>query len=134
MPVVSHGVDLIDCKRVAAMMKRHPERFLTRILTPRERDYVNQFRNATQRVAGRFAAKEAILKMLGTGWVGRIAWTDMEILNNPAGAPQVALSGECARIAGRLGISRILLSITHTADQAMASAIGVDERKPPEPR
>ena len=78
-------------------------------------------------LAGRFAAKEAILKVLGTGWRGQIAWRDMEILNDPNGQPHVVLSGESQRIAAQLGITRILISITHTEHYAAASAIGVSE-------
>jgi len=78
-------------------------------------------------IAGRFAAKEAILKMLGTGWRGQIAWTDMEISNDAAGQPHVTLSGHTAEVARRLGVVRILLSITHTEKNAAASAIGLSE-------
>ena len=129
MSVVAQGIDLIECSRIASMRERHGDRFLSRILTSREQAYVGQFKDPVQRIAGRFAAKEAILKMLGTGWVGDIAWTDMEIVNNPAGVPHVSLSGRCAEIAGTLGIARVLLSITHTADYAAASAIGVGRRR-----
>ena len=127
--MVAQGIDLIECSRIASMRERHGDRFLSRILTSREQAYVGQFKDPVQRIAGRFAAKEAILKMLGTGWVGDIAWTDMEIVNNQAGVPQVSLSGRCAEIAGTLGIARVLLSITHTADYAAASAIGVGGRR-----
>jgi holo-[acyl-carrier protein] synthase len=127
MSVIAQGIDLIECGRVASLLERHAGRFLERILTPREREYVSRFKNPVPRVAGRFAAKEALLKMLGTGWRGNIAWTDMEILNDRSGVPAVMLTGECARIAGELGIRRVLLSITHTADHAAASAIGLGD-------
>ena len=78
-------------------------------------------------MAGRFAAKEAILKVLGTGWRGKIAWRDMEILNDKAGQPGVTLTGECKRVADGLGITRILVSITHTEHYAAATAIGIAE-------
>ena len=127
MAVVGHGIDLIECERIATLRSRHGDRFVRRILTEREREYVSRFKDPVQRIAGRFAAKEAVLKMLGTGWVGRIAWTDMEILNDRAGVPGMTLTGECARIAEAKGVHRVLISITHTERYAAASAIGVRE-------
>jgi len=127
MQVISHGIDLVECSRVARLMAEHPERFLRRILTDAERRYVEAQRDPVPSVAGRFAAKEAVLKVLGTGWRGQISWRDMEVLNDKAGKPNVGLTGECARVAERLGIGRILLSITHTANYASASAIGLGE-------
>lgn len=125
MRIISNGIDLIECERIARMMADYPERFLGRILTDAERAYVETKRDPVPHVAGRFAAKEAILKVLGTGWRGKIAWRDMEVLNSEAGEPRVSLTGECERIAGLLGISRILLSITHTPNYAAANAIAV---------
>jgi len=125
MTLVGHGIDLIECARIEKIRREHPEQFLARILTPAERAYCERHRDPTPRIAGRFAAKEAILKVLGTGWRGAISWTDMEILNDSAGRPVVSLSGECARLAGELGITEVLISITHTENYASASAIGV---------
>ncbi len=124
MPIVGHGIDIIECERVAAVYERHGDRLLDRLLTPAEREYVLARRTMIQSLAGRFAAKEAILKVLGTGWRGAIAWRDMEILNDGNGQPHVTLTGECARIAEAKGIRRIHVSITHTAAYAAASAIG----------
>lgn len=125
MVIISHGIDLVDCARIADLLERHRERFLERMFTAAERARMDRLRNPVPHIAGRFAAKEAILKVLGTGWRGEIGWTDMEITNDAFGAPHVALSGECANIARKRGIVRILLSISHTDAQAMASAIGV---------
>lgn len=127
MAVVSHGIDLIECARIDRIWREHPDRFLSRILTSAERAYCERHRDPTPRIAGRFAAKEAILKMLGTGWRGQVAWTDIEILNDESGRPLATLSGECARIAADLGLSRVLISITHTETLAAASAIGVSD-------
>jgi holo-[acyl-carrier protein] synthase len=127
MKIVGQGLDLIECERVAVVVERHGQRFLDRVLTPCEQAYCNTHRDAIPRIAGRFAAKEAILKMLGTGWRGRIAWTDMEITNDPAGRPQVALTGHTAEISTEQGISHVLVSITHTANYAAATAIGLAE-------
>lgn len=125
MSVVNVGMDLVECSRIAGLLERHPERFLERVLTARERQTAAQFRDPAAHVAGRFAAKEAILKVLGTGWRGNIAWTDMEIVNDSAGKPEATLTAECARIARDRGIGRILLSITHTRDYAAATAVGL---------
>ncbi len=81
--------------------------------------------NSIENYAGRFAAKEAILKLVGTGWRGKIAWTDIEVTNDPSGRPEVTLSGEVQRIARELGIERISISITHTANFAIASAVAL---------
>jgi len=125
MSIVAHGIDLVACGRVGEICRRHGDRFLERILTPGEIAYVRRQRRLQQHVAGRFAAKEAILKVLGTGWRTRISWKDMEILNDRLGKPEVRLSGECARIAQNLGIDRVLISISHTGEYALASAIAV---------
>jgi holo-[acyl-carrier protein] synthase len=127
MSIIAHGIDLIECSRIEHIHREHPERFLARILTENERRYCERHKDSVPRIAGRFAAKEAILKVLGTGWKGDISWTDIEVINDPSGQPHVTLSGPCARIAAELGITRILLSITHTQNYAAASAIGIAE-------
>ena len=125
MPVISHGIDLVECERIKALLDRHRDRFMERVLTEKERTNADRFRQPVPHISGRFAAKEAILKVLGTGWRGQIAWTDIEITNDEFGQPQVALSGECADVAEKLGIRHIVLSISHTDNHAMASAIGM---------
>ena len=124
MSILGHGLDLVECARIAQVLRDHGQRFLDRVLTPAEQERAKQFKNPTSFIAGRWAAKEAILKMIGTGWRGGIAWTDMEILPDALGRPVVTFTGETARLAGQLGIRRILLSITHTEHHAAASAIG----------
>src|SRR6266404_930631 len=127
MRIIAQGLDLIECERIAKILREHPDRFLARILTPTERAYCEKHKDPVQRIAGRFAAKEAILKALGTGWRGQIAWTDIEILNDSAGQPHVTLAGHCRHVAATLTITKILLSITHTEKYAAASALGVAE-------
>lgn len=127
MAVVEHGIDLIECARVAGVLERHGDRFVNRILTETEREAAKRFADPVPHVAGRFAAKEAILKMLGTGLRGQISWTDIEIVNDVLGQPRVTLRGECLRIATARGIDRVLLSISHTREHASASAIGVGD-------
>ncbi len=124
MEVLAHGIDLIECSRIASILERHGERFLNRVLTDAERERAGRFVKPIPHIAGRFAAKEAVLKMLGTGWRGEISWHDIEIRNDSLGQPLVRLTGACSRIAADKGIGRVLLSITHTEHYACASAIG----------
>ena len=124
MGIVGHGIDLAEVARIAQMRAEHGEHFLNRCFTAAEQTYCLAHRDADIHFAGRFAAKEAILKVLGTGLRGQIGWTDMEILNDAVGKPHLTLTGESARIAADLGINKWHLSITHTAGLAMASAIG----------
>ncbi len=128
MNVISQGIDLVECSRIAAILDRHQTRFLFRVLTAKEREAASRFADAIPHISGRFAAKEAVLKALGTGWRGQISWKDIEVTNNSLGKPDVQLSGECSRIAQKLGVTRILLSITHTRTHAVASAIALDDK------
>lgn len=123
MPIIGHGIDLVEIPRIARLLADHAEHFLERCFTPAELDYCLAHKFPAERLAGRFAAKEAILKALGTGWRGQIAWTDMEIVNDLAGKPALTLSGECARLAAAQHISRWHISISHAGGYASASAI-----------
>lgn len=125
MKIVAHGIDLVDCPRIEQMVQRHGDRFVNRVFTAGEQAYASANKNEIEKLAGRFAAKEAILKLMGTGWRGKIAWTDIEVLNNAAGQPQVTLSGEVKKIADGLGVRQISVSITHTANFAIASAVAL---------
>lgn len=128
MEIVAHGIDLVDCPRIEEMLKRHGERFMKRVFTAAEQAYAEAKKNKIEKLAGRFAAKEAILKLMGTGWRGKIAWTDIEIINNAAGQPEVTLDGEVEKIAEGLGIKHVSVSITHTANFAIASAVALTEK------
>jgi len=125
MEIIAHGIDLVDCPRIEQMIERHGERFIRRVFTDTEQAYAEANKNEVEKLAGRFAAKEAILKLVGTGWRGKIAWTDIEIINNAAGQPEVTLGGEVKKIADKLGIKHISVSITHTANFAIASAVAL---------
>jgi len=127
MEIVAHGIDLVDCPRIEAMVERHGKRFIERVFTVSEQAYAEANKNGIEKLAGRFAAKEAILKLMGTGWRGKIAWTDVEVINNSSGQPEVTLSGEVGKIAGKLGIKHISVSITHTANFAIASAVALTQ-------
>ena len=128
MHIIGHGIDIVETARVAKMLVDHEERFLRRCFTQGERDYVatNPARRA-EHLAGRFAAKEAIFKVLGTGWAKGIAWTDAEVVRLKSGRPTVKLHGRCAEIALELGIVHWHLSISHSGAYATASAIGEGE-------
>ena len=128
MEIIAHGIDLVDCPRIEEMVRRHGERFIERIFTAAERNYAETNKNRIEKLAGRFAAKEAVLKLVGTGWRGKIAWTDIEIINNSSGQPEVTLAGEVEKIADKLGIKHISVSITHTANFAIASAVALAEK------
>jgi holo-[acyl-carrier protein] synthase len=125
MHIVAHGIDLVDCSRIEALATRHGERFIDRVFTKGEHDYAKKNKNYIERLAGRFAAKEAVLKAIGTGWRGKITWTDIEVINNSLGQPQVYLSGRVKVIAEQLGITQMSISITHTTDFAIASVVAL---------
>jgi holo-[acyl-carrier protein] synthase len=127
MNVISHGVDMVECKRLGTSIQRHGDRFLQRVFTPAELEYCLGKKRELEHLAGRFAAKEAVLKVLGTGWRKGISWTDVEVRNEPSGEPRAYLSGRCREVADQLGMSRILISISHITTHAIASAIGVAE-------
>lgn len=125
MQIIAHGIDLVDFPRIEEMVERHGDRFVNRIFTPAEQEYSKANKNSMEKLAGRFAAKEAILKLIGTGWRGKIAWTDIEVVNDDLGRPIVHLTGEVKKIAEKLGITQISISITHTANFAIASAVAL---------
>ena len=125
MEIVAHGIDLVDCPRIEKMVKRHGDNFVNRVFTAAEQAYAEANKDRIEKLAGRFAAKEAILKLIGTGWRGKIAWTDIEVINNSVGQPEVTLRGEVEKLAGKLGIEHISVSITHTANFAIASAVAL---------
>ncbi len=121
----AHGIDIVEVGRIAAMLEAHPERFTERVFTVGERAYAEAGqRRRVERYAVRFAAKEAVLKALGTGWGEGIAWTDVEVLRAPSGEPSLRLAGRAAEIAAERGISGWSLSLSHTEQYAVASAIG----------
>ena len=126
MPILGHGIDIVETSRIRMMVERHGQHFLDRVYTSSEQAYcARNPKRYFEHLAGRFAAKEAVLKVIGTGWRGGIAWTDVEVLPEPSGQPRVKLSGECLRIANDLGIRRWHVSISHIETHATASAIGL---------
>ena len=128
MPILGHGIDIVETARIKYLVEEHGQRFLDRCFTPAEQAYAARNpKRYFEHLAGRFAAKEAVLKVLGTGWRGGIAWTDIEIVKQPSGQPTIALTGESKIIADRLGINAWHVSISHIETHATASAIGSKE-------
>jgi holo-[acyl-carrier protein] synthase len=125
MEIVGIGTDIVECLRIGRMIEQHGELFLSRVYTEREVRYCQARKRAVEHFAGRWAAKEAILKCLGTGWRRGLCWTDMEVRNGPNGEPQVLLCGACKDVAQALRISDILLSISHCRAYATAYAIAI---------
>lgn len=123
MSIVGIGTDIVECLRIAQMIERHGELFITRVYTEYEIGYCSGRKAATQHYAGRWAAKEAVLKALGTGWIRGISWRDIEIRNHPGGAPTVALRAGARDVFERAGIDRLHVSISHCRSHATAYAI-----------
>lgn len=121
--IVSIGIDIVEVYRIAETIARTP-RFATRVFTAAEREYCDaKGAAAAQSYAGRFAAKEAFLKALKTGWRGKITWHDIEIVSDDQGVPSLKVSGEAESLMNALEADRIHLSISHTAEHAVAQVI-----------
>lgn len=117
------GVDIVEVPRIAETIARFGERFLRRVFTEGEIRYCDAKANRAERYAARFAAKEAALKALGTGLRHGVAWRQIEVRRQPGGRPMLALGGKAAEIAAQLGIQRASLSLSHTAQHAIAQVI-----------
>ena len=127
MNVLGIGTDITEVLRIAQMIERHGELFIGRVYTQAEIDYCRARTMATQHFAGRWAAKEAVLKALGTGWRRGVSWRDVEVTNGAAGRPVATLRGGTAEMAERMGIRCILVSISHCRSHATAYAVALDE-------
>ncbi len=123
MRILGLGVDLADIERVERVLEKYP-RFAERCFTDHEREYAFRFANPSRRLAARFAGKEAVMKSMGTGW-RRIRWKDIEITGG--GKPTVRMSGNASRRADMLGVTEILVTITHTDTSALVMAIAVGD-------
>jgi holo-[acyl-carrier protein] synthase len=121
--ILGTGVDLAEVPRIKASIERYGEKFIRRIYTPAEIAYVERKANKFERYAARFAAKEAGMKAIGTGWRRGVTWQDFEVANLPSGKPTLLLHGVAARFAEKLGVKNVALSITHTAELGMAHVI-----------
>lgn len=123
--VIGIGTDIVEIGRIRGMIERHGDSFLNRCFTADEIAYADKHRDAAVRFAGRWAAKEAVVKVLGTGFVKGITFHDIEVLPLHTGQPRIQLSGEAAGIAAEMGITNVLITISHADHYATATAIGI---------
>jgi len=121
--ILGNGIDLAEVERIKEAIERYGERFSGRIYTPAEIAYVETKANRFERYAARFAAKEAGMKAIGTGWRHGVRWHDFEVANLPSGRPTLRLHGVAEEVARRMGVKSIALSLTHTREYGMAFVI-----------
>lgn len=127
MQVLGIGTDIVECLRIAKMIERHGELFINRVYTDHEIEYCRSRKAATQHYAGRWAAKEAVMKALGTGWRRGVGWRDIEIRNEPSGQPRVAFRGGARDLLEASGIREMLISISHCRSHATAYALALGD-------
>lgn len=121
--IVGLGLDVAEINRIEVAITRHGAAFIERVYTPDEAAYCERFKSPFERYAGRFAAKEAAMKALGTGWSHGVRWRDIEVARHPSGKPTLRLEGVARGIADRMGVKSILLTITHSGNLAIAQVI-----------
>ena len=121
--IVGTGIDIAEVPRIAQSIERFGERFLGRVFTEGEIGYCNRKANRAQHFAARFAAKEAGMKAIGTGWSRGVRWRDIEVCRMPGGRPTLAFHNKAAEFAARLGTKQVALSLTHTEQYAIAQVI-----------
>jgi holo-[acyl-carrier protein] synthase len=121
--IVGLGLDIAEIDRIEAAIARHGAAFIERLFTPGEVAYCEKYKNKFERYAGRFAAKEAAMKALGTGWSSGVRWRDIEVVREASGKPSLQLVGVARHIADRLGVKSIALTITHSGNLALAEVI-----------
>ncbi|HSM55223.1 MAG TPA: holo-ACP synthase [Candidatus Sulfomarinibacteraceae bacterium] len=118
------GVDMIEVARIARAAERHGDRFYRRFFTPQELSYCE---GNAERLAGRFAVKEAVGKALGTG-IGDVRWTEIEVVCDGRGRPELVLHNDAQRLAQALGLTRWSISISHTASHAVGFAVALGDQ------
>jgi holo-[acyl-carrier protein] synthase len=121
--IVGTGIDIAEVARIRRSIERFGQRFLERIFTAGEMRYCDSKINRFQRYAARFAAKEAAMKALGTGWNHGVRWRDCEVARQPGGRPTIHFHGKAAEFAAKLGAKHAALSLSHTQEQAIAQVI-----------
>ena len=121
--IVGTGIDIAEVPRIGQAIERFGERFLQRIFTAGEIRYCDSKANRVERYAARFAAKEAAMKALGTGWNHGVRWRDCEVVRAPGGRPTMTFHGQAGEFAAKMGVKNIALSLTHTSEQAIAQLI-----------
>ncbi|HYM37367.1 MAG TPA: holo-ACP synthase [Nitrospiraceae bacterium] len=128
MTVVGIGLDLVKIDRIRAIAERWQARFLDRLYTEAERRYCAGRPSPYASFAGRFAAKEAVLKALGTGWSGGVSWHDIQVLNDRAGRPRATVTGRVKMLMTRAGVTSIHVSLSHDTDYAVAEVVLTKDR------
>ncbi len=123
MKIVGIGLDLVNIARLRALAERWQERFLLRVFTESERRYCLRKAPPYASLAGRFAVKEAVLKALGTGWIGGIRWVDIQVLNDHSGKPVATVDGRVQALLREGGVTAIHISLSHDSQYAIAEAI-----------
>lgn len=123
--IVGLGTDIVEIERIGRMIERHGDVFVQRIFTADEIEYCRQRKHCAEPFAGRWAAKEAVMKVLGTGFVQGVSFQDLEVVSEPSGRPRIVLRGGAERLAKQLGIREVLITISHCHEYATAMAIGV---------
>ena len=121
--IIAIGYDMIEVSRIESAMSRWGAKFERRVFTPLELIYCNAKKDRFHRLASRFAAKEAVLKALGTGWRGGVGWTDIGVTNDDLGKPHITLGGEAERLSRQLGVCSIFVSMTSTREYGAAQVI-----------
>lgn len=121
--IVGTGIDITEVPRIRQSIERFGDRFLQRVFTAGEIRYCDSKANRFERYAARFAAKEAAMKALGTGWNHGVRWRDCEVTRLPGGRPTIAFHGKAGEFAAKLGVRNAALSLTHTSEQAIAQII-----------
>ena len=121
--IVGIGIDLIEVKRIREAIDKYGERFLRRIYTKVEVEYCSTKKNAAIHYAGRFAAKEAAFKAMERGWGGDISWTEIEIFNEPSGAPRLVFYGKALELIQQKKVVRSYVTISHIEEHATAVVV-----------
>ena len=121
--IVGTGIDIVETQRIEQALARYGERFAQRVFTAAEIAYCERFKNKAERYAARFAAKEAAFKALGTGWAKGIHWLEVEIVHQPTGKPELALTGRAQELAHQLGVTHAFVSISHANRYVIAQVI-----------
>ncbi|WP_447974875.1 holo-ACP synthase [Nitrospira sp. Kam-Ns4a] len=130
MTIVGIGLDLVKIARIRALAETWQARFLDRVYTEAERAYCLQRAAPYASLAGRFAAKEALLKALGTGWAGGVSWRDIQVLNDAAGRPRAVVGGRTEALLREAGVTAIHVSLSHDGDYAMAQVVLARDSEP----
>ena len=129
--IIAHGIDLVDIAHTARLLADPTDQLLTRCFTPHEQEIVGTGTDRAARLSGRLAAKEAVMKALGTGFSGGVGFLSIEVVTLPSGAPTIVLHGAAQKRAEMLGISSWLISTSHEGDMAIASVIGLADQGEP---